>query len=490
MSSLALAPSHDSQLLGREVEPPVVIGRPLLRFYPGPAVAWPAAIFFAAFFLFGYLTVGWELSRGFYQFIGVCALSMLLLAIVSTIRWTQMHLTLSLRELGVVLNGRALRFADLDTFTVANSRRYDNERNVIALNRTVTLEANGTRVRASYIAMPNDPLDSALDAIAAAMTAKHRGERGSGWSVENDTIVAGGTRIPLSMISAAGVYDDEVRIWRHGDAHHALAVPLSSRNARVLLRIASGSRTAAPPPALHAVSQEPATGIGRLLFTRRTSIFSAVFSTAIYLALALLVRIFMEKQGLPFGKETAYALGTIVLLVSIRRMLRVYRFHERGVIAAGRTLLFDDVTAIRWQETTTLINHAIYVGTSMKVKLKTRDGKPFVISLYRWRANDDDLMPMRYAISAKIANELQQQLQREGRAPWVRGVAFTTSGVEVKKNLHTFEPPLYGFLREGFFILYRERWQKPSALLPVSDENFYPGLVLFETLTRQRSASA
>jgi hypothetical protein len=486
MSSLALVDAHASQQLGREVEPEIVIPRPPLKLYPGPAVAWPAAILFGALFSFGYFTFRYTLSPGFYQFIGACALGMLLLAVFTTINRARMHLKVSLRELGVVLNGRAVRFAELDALTVADSRRYDNERNVIAMNRTITLETQSGRVRVSYLAVPNDPVDPVLDVITATMTARqHRGYRGRGWSIDGNTLVAGATRIPLATISAAGVYDDEVRIWLHGESHRALAVPVSSRNARVLLAIAAKTRTAAPP-AMHAASQQPTAGIGRLLFTRRTSLFSTMFSTAIYLPLTKVLHLVMQREGLPFADETAMAVAALVVLLAIRRVTRVYRFHERGVIVGGRTLLFDDVATMRWVETSTLINHAIYVGTSMKVKLTPREGRPLVIRLYRWRANDDDLLPMRYAISTRIAETLRVQLQREGRAPWVRGAAFTTGGIEVKKQLLAFDRPLHGFMRNGYFILFRERWQKPSAVLPASEDNFYPGLALFETLTSQR----
>ena len=55
----------------------------------------------------------------------------------------------------------------------------------------------------------------------------------------------------------------------------------------------------------------------------------------------------------------------------------------------------------------------------------------------------------------------------------------------MKKKLLPYEST-QGMLSDGYFVLFRESWRKPIAILNASEENFDPGLMVFEALTRAR----
>jgi len=294
-----------------------------------------------------------------------------------------------------------------------------------------------------------------------------------------------------------------VRAWRRGDATHFLAVPLSSRNAYLLLhRLQKGAASHTTMTREEPIAGDTS-GIGRQLFVRRTSMTSVVFYTAVMAGVLYLAWLSVDRfvpQFARLGHGAVLGAGMLFLLYALHRLTTRYRFHERGLtrstILGKRTMLYGQVEKLLWKETTTLINHSIAVGTTMNVQFVPGDGSsPLQVKLHRFRAGDEDIEPVRRAVSHNIALHLREHLNREGRVAWTNDAAFTRDGLEVKTGLLgntttllPYDQPLGLHLHEGYLNIHRDSPRKPIVLLRSSGANFYPGLVLYEMLMQQRAA--
>ena len=389
--------------LGGEVLPAVTIGRPRFRDYPGPPTAAILFLPFAALAAFGFLTFRAQLSPGFYWFMAIGAAFLLLGALITFAIWLRFGVTLSLRELGVVIDTRAIPYASIDALTIRDKRRYDETATVRVLTRTIAIEAAGRKVKAVFVARPAEALDEVLDALAARIAAVPRPRAGKGWRIDQNTLHVRETRTPLSTITAAGIFDGEVRLWRDRDERPFLSVPVDSKNARVLV--------AALPPTAN--RQPPTTpGLGRLLFSRRTTIASVVGNT-ILAAFVIALAWFCVARFLPQfrGVGDGIAIGAAVLwfLHATYRATVRYHFHEHAVVRRSllgtRTVAYANVAAMEWRETVTVLEHAIPMGTTVRAKLVPNDGTaPLDITLHRFRGTDGDLEPLREAIERRSKN--------------------------------------------------------------------------------------
>jgi hypothetical protein len=456
---------------------------------------------FTAFAAWGFATGRGALSPGFYWFVAGMAGLMFLMAIGTTIRRMQLQLTMSLREPGVTLIAGSrehnLAYRELDALTIAESGRYDDARNLIALNRSITLDAAGKRASASYVAVADDPLDDLLQELVERMARERRDRSGEGWSIENEMLIANRERVPLSTISAAGVFDREVRVWCHGRKEPLLAVPLSSRNARLLLYIAGEAQTSAPPR--RARTSAAAIEESNIeLFTRRTSKLAVLFQTALLGCVIFLAQYAVTVKAPALAEPAriaAFLAAAAAMIAAIHRMSRTYHFHEHSVtrtsLFGSRTFRYEDAVSITWKERSSFLEHTVYLGTSMTVTMTAANGAPpFVITLHRFRTSDEDLLPLRRAVSERIAVRLHHEWKHGERSPWTNNAAFTAVGLEVKtgvmgggRELLPYGQPLNAMFSDGYLIFFRDHWTKPLTILETSQENFYPGLALFERLT-------
>jgi hypothetical protein len=475
--------------LGREIEAST-IGRPRFREYPGPPTCAIVATPFIALAAFGFLTFRASLSPGFYWFIAICAAFMVAGALITFAIWLRFGVTISLHEHGVVLNGHEIPYAEIDAFTVRDKRRYDETATVKALTRTVLVEAHGRKVKAAFVARPGEALDGILDRIAERVAAEARPCAGKGWRIEQGTVVVRGERVPLPSITAAGVFERAVRLWRHHDQTHFFSVPYDSKNARVLLALARNR-------AVEAVAEPSSgTGIGRLLFARRTTITSVLGNTTL-VAFGLGIAWFSIDRLVPdlsvLGNGAILGVAVLWILHSIYRITARYDFHERAIVRrtllGTRTLAYGDIRAMTWRETATVFEHVIPMGTTVHAKLVPSDGSaPLKIVLHRYSGADSDLEPVRTSIARHIAEHLREHLDRGQEVQWTSKAKFTRDGIAIKKHFIRYGEPIGVRFDDGFFMVYRESWRKPFALLPANDINFYPGLLLFDTLMRLEAA--
>lgn len=470
--------------LGRELAPAVAIGRPRFREYPGPLSLALLALPFGGVTAFGFLSFRGALSPGFYWFLAACTALLIVGSLLTTAFWLRFGMTLSLRELGIELNGEEIPYAEIDALTVRDRRRFDETATVRVLTRTLLIETAGRTVKAQYVANPSLALDEILNYVAERVAAEPRPRAGRGWRVEQGSLVVRDDRTPLSSIGAAGVFEREVRLWRHRDEEHFLAVPYESKNARVLLALALAKSVPATP-----TSEPPSTsGLGRLLFARRTSIASVFGNTIIAASLLALVWMCLERY-LHLGTQLALGIvtGAFVLWIfySIYRASLRYRFHERAVVRisplGNRTLAYADVASLRWSASVASLEHAIPMGTTVKARLVPDDGSPAVsIRLHRFRGDDAELAAVRTAIAERIAETLRLRLDRGEDVPWTSNATFTPAGLRLKRDvLLPYDAPIGVYSNDGYFMLYRDNWRAPLAILTASDDNFYPGLALF-----------
>jgi hypothetical protein len=473
--------------LGRELVPAVAIGRPRFREYPGPLGLALLSLPIGGFTAYGFFSFRGALSPGFYWFLAGCTALLLAGSLVTTVRWLRFGLTLSLRELGIVLNGQEIPYAGIDAFTVRDRRRFDETATVRVLKRTILIETGGRTVKVQYVANPSAALDETLNAIAQRVAAEPRPRAGKGWRFEQESLVVRDERTPLSAVSAAGVFEREVRLWRHRDEEHFFAAPYDSKNARVLLAMALARSVPATP-----TSQPPsASGLGRLLFARSTSIWSVFGNTIMAVFLLALGWMCLERY---LHLSTELALGIVTggfvlwIFYSMYRVSLRYRFHERAVVRISplgtRTLAYANVASLRWSASVASIEHAIPMGTTVKATLVPDDGSPAVsIRLHRFRGDDAGLAAVRTAIAERIAETLRARLDRGEDVPWTSKATFTRDGLRLKRDvLLPYDVPIGIHSNDGYLMLYRDNWRKPLVILTASDDNFYPGLALFATV--------
>jgi len=476
-------------LLGREITPPAVVGRPRFRYYPGPPTAAVVSIPFIALTAFGYLTFRASSSPGFYAFIAGCTGLMLLMAVTTFIIWMRFGARLSLRELGVVLNEQEIPYAQIDALTVYDKRRYDETATVRALTRTITIETAGRKVQAQFVAPRGEALDQWLILLAERIAAQERPRAGRGWRVEQGTLETRRERVAVSAITAAGVFERDVRLWKHHDEQHFFSVPLDSKNARVLLALAQRGTSAVP--AEPTAEPSSSTGIGRLLFARRTSLISGVGNTLVAAFLIGIGWMCLERfLHLSAKLALGIAIGAFVLWIfySIYRATVRYAFHERAIVRTSplgtRTLAYANVATMQWHETGTTLEHAIPMGKTLKAKLVPDDGSPAVsIRSHRFRDQEGDLERVRSAIALHIAQRLRAQLDRGEEIAWTSNAKLTRDGLVLKREIIPYGQPINAHFNDGFLIFYRDTPRKPLALLATGDLNFYPGLALFEMVT-------
>ncbi|HEX2831813.1 MAG TPA: hypothetical protein VHW00_02295 [Thermoanaerobaculia bacterium] len=498
---VVLPDPHAASLLGRETEPSIRRPRPRFRHYPGPVACTIVGLLFTALAAQGYLRGVARLSPEFYRSITYLAVIMFVMAAITFIVWLRFGVTISPRELGIaIVTGRKqtnLRYSDIHAITLFDRARYDERTLVAALTRTITIESTSGRTRAQYVALPLDELDPLLRRLIARIAAEPHPFSGDGWSIDSSTLEFRGERVPLARIAEAGLFDDEVRIWRRGEESPFLAIPKSSKNALVLLSLALRAAEQSLPTTT--VAQNVAgdgSALGRLLFTRRTSTISIVWSTLLSYALLWVAQraidVFLPTFS-RLGRGAILAIAVLATLYAIFRLTIRYRFHERGIIAAtllgNRTILYGAVASMICRATTTLVN-GIPLGTTNVLTLAPHDGgKPLTIHLHRFRAIDKDLEPLRHAIAEHIARGLHERLLRGETIPWTKDATFTPAGVIVKTGMFgtgtetlPYDRRIGMFLNDGYLVLFRETVNQPLATLNAAHENFYPGLALFQTM--------
>ncbi len=364
------------------------VSRPSLGIYWEP-VAYPAA---TAVFLAESLYLWVAGARA--VFIVLAAVTTALMSVSSILAlWRYIHsgVTVSASDHAVVLNGRELAFSSIDSIAFQERPRVSaRDKRTIAFIRWLAIVAEGQTYRFKWWGLKDDPVTPIVQQLLQRMEdeTQRRTLEGDGWSVDHADLFTDHGATPLATLSAAGIYDDQVRLWRDSESEAFIGVPKTSPNALVLLRVANGRAGPAPDSGT----------LGRLLFTRKPSgvvnILMALLTGAVVLLCAFAV---IERWAPHFLEELDLGCGILTLILLIRAFLSFgtrYRFYERGVVATsigGRSeTLYADVQRVTWRERRMNWLGA-YLGTRVYARLYPAAGPPLRISLYRRRFSDPDM---------------------------------------------------------------------------------------------------
>ena len=462
-----------------------VAPRPSFNVYPGPVI-FPV---FAALFL-GFTIYIWRVNglRTVFTeiFIG-CTLFMLLGAAITISRYLRYCVTAEIHDHAVVLNGRELLFDRIDSVALAEKARLGDWAKTVAMRRTLTIASEEKRRTFAWLAQPDDPIEPILQLVIARMAdeAKRRALRGDGWSLELGTLRTKDDATPLSTVTAAEVFDDEVRLWRRNEPAPFLAVPIASPNALVLLRVNEGLKPAAPLD-----------GFGRLLFVRKAPAFSNIVSALGYGFLLASAAFYVSHHLAPqFDNPVLIASGLVTLGLLVRAIFTFatrYRFHERGIVttyALGkRELRYADVARMSWKATRNF-TQGVYSGTSLQATLVPVEGRPLHIQTRRFKTVDDDLDALCHTIGHVVEARMRQELESTGRVAWTKNATLLTDGVELKRGTIVRYDEQRAHFDNGYLHIYRDDRRKPLRMLSCADDNFYPGYFLYQRLIELPSSA-
>ena len=178
---------------------------------------------------------------------------------------------------------------------------------------------------------------------------------GEGWELSRLGLLIGDTFdvLPFDRIAKAEFHDGRLKVWKPGQAGPAFEVSEDSKNVAILHAIlierAPKGRLPDPPDD----PSEP--GLGLVLFERRATLTDRVglWLLALILASSLSVLgLVLSRLGQPpVVAIGAVGVGFLGFLPALMRQVRIFRFHERGVVGSGlfgtRELPFEDLDQVR-----------------------------------------------------------------------------------------------------------------------------------------------
>jgi hypothetical protein len=400
------------------------------------------------------------------------------------------------RGVSVTRGARRLAFAfeDLERVTIAQKEQLNNGVRV-GLKRSVVLRSSSAQVAFDALTFDNTPdvVGAALSALArgAAQAAEMRvatggGLRGAGWSLDGKGLRAGRRPpAPLAEVSGVGIHQQSVTVWRGEESEAFLTVPAGSPNARVLHALIARRLEGQP--------ERPTRGMGRLLFQKAQSLITAG-------AIALLGSLTLVA-GLMAGEDEVKVICGILGLVMIvgaavagRRRFQAFEMGlVRRTLFRERTVLYADVERLTYVATRHYYNGA-YTGTSLSITCGTAHGR--LTFTTRVHGQENDLEGLRDHMARIVARKLHGRLQQEAEVPWCDGVKISRAGLRFRRRKmigrgeEVFRPwsELRFSIQEGFLHLFEPDQKTSTASFPCAAENFYPGLVLFETLPAEAAA--
>ncbi len=418
---------------------------------------------------------------------------------------------------GFVLEDRrgARAFADADVSDLATEStvRYGNGvPKAVVRGGAIALPDGRVPFRYDYPLDRPDPLGEFLDRVllrltdqASAVVAAGGALEGDGWELTRDGLVvrSGGREKGLATedVAAADVLDGRVCVWGRGEERPFARVPVGSANARVLLALLEGV-----VKANGAGRDDSVGGLGRVLFERGRSENP--------LALLLLTLLFVGAgtavggwaggvRGAVFGTLGVCAVGSPVFLVMLLTAGNVFRCHTGGVYRRScwrsRELRFEDVGAFTYAATRTYINGG-YAGTTVWMRFSPRrgaGGRPVTFSASVTNA-DAELESLREHVSRVVGARLLQRLEGGESVAWADGLRLRPDGLEwtasgglfgrAVTRLVPYDEIAGTDIQEGQFYLFLRGVRKAVHTAPVSAANFFPGLLVLETLRQQAPA--
>ena len=349
-----------------------------------------------------------------------------------------------------------------------------------------------------------DPLGVMLDRVfkklvTAAKDNLQRGGRviGEGWYLDRSglSFAAGkeDVSLPLGEITHIDMTDGRICLWRRGEGEAVLRVKASSPNALVMARVLQEILPKDRP------EEDPANGLGRIIFERDQSIRGgnlvagvSLIAVGFMVGLGLVVFGIMEQNFLGFV-GLAIMGGCVAGVVTLwNRRVNLFRCHAFGVAHTtprGVTkLAYGSIGRFTYSGIRQYVNGS-YTGTTVTMNfepLEETDAEPIRYSATFQNA-DDELDNLRDFISRVIASHMLRRLQSGQTVLWTGRMRFLPDGLELTKSgwfgkgesIHLPYNMIGQYdLTNGVFRISARDQAKWLIDEPVSQPNFFPGFVL------------
>ena len=333
---------------------------------------------------------------------------------------------------------------------------------------------------------------------------------GDGWHLSRTALTLGrppnDQQIPLSEVTAVETFDGKMCIWQRGRDLATTKLPLSGRNVYLLPALV---RPYLQPRAEGDAATASLTGLGRVLFERRSNRSTVLAVGIIGVAMTIIGAALLASAAGPNGDEGAFVAAIVLLIVGplvgalgFWLGFSSFRCHERGVWKmtplGQKTLRYVDVGSFLFSSVRHYHNGA-YTGTQLTMQFRpiSTDRGPIVRYSARTKGDDDDLDGLRDYISRTIAARMAEQLRGGRSVAWTTNLEFTPEGIRYRpsgflgrKEAQLLPYENYGGyeLKQGTFRLLSRGNKKSLASEQAAAENFYPGFFLLLKLLHEPAA--
>jgi hypothetical protein len=164
-----------------------------------------------------------------------------------------------------------------------------------------------------------------------------------------------------------------------------------------------------------------------------------------------------------------------------------------------QTIAYDDLAGFRarW---TDVIRNGVYQTTMVRFALRSRDAGERVINYDSSAMYDtvkyEQLQEFQNEVSAAVATQMADELERTGRVDWTAKLAIRRDGLEIVRKAGA-APEVVAFDRvsdwkvdQGLFKLGIDGSHRPVLLEQTTEWNFYPGLLLWSHCSHQQSGES
>lgn len=357
-----------------------------------------------------------------------------------------------------------------------------------------------------------DPLAALIQRLNSRLTdsarrALERGMKvtGDGWSLDGSELVFGsgtGTQaISLDEITALRESDGQFCIWAGSDELPRFRCPVNGGNAWLLASLLN-DRLARRP----AISDSPATELGRVIFERRPGILPRFLLWAALGGMVAIIPSWIAAMRLNVELLwIAPILTTVaspIVFLATQPYAKILRCHELaisvGLLGWRRTLRFSD--AITYTEKTVAHFHnGMYYGTVIDLDIVGRSGARQIAISYatKYYHQDPELDNLRDHVSQVIAARWQVQLTEGHDIPWTAALTFLPGSLrhQPKGLLARPSPEMipYDTINRCEFNA-GNLWigtvdnapGKPKLNIPAGTCNLFPGFVLLQRLRASR----
>jgi hypothetical protein len=199
-------------------------------------------------------------------------------------------------------------------------------------------------------------------------------------------------------------------------------------------------------------------------------------------------------------------MGSLLIAMSLFVITSHFEIRELGATARSiygeRQIAFNQMKTFGFSRVIHRVYGVIPAGRSIQMIFYPHTGRPMIFTVELFlQKTDADLEALREKLAARIAAKMERELQRKGRVEWIfpragtranrhRRIFISRDGFVVPEptgeRTYPFADVEARFVDGQFMLLTRQNPQKVYEA-DCASPNFYPGLELVESLTRQRT---